>query len=155
MSQPLAHALIGHFDSVFEGPNGDYPAVLEALAGLTVAQALWKPAPGCNSIWQIVDHLTASKIWQIDMLEKGKASPPVWTEPAGDDSAWQTSVTQLKDAHARLKVALGRLSDDDLLAVVPEWKRTNLELLLSIAAHEAYHAGQIDYLKGLQAGTAG
>ncbi len=32
MPGPLVQALIAHFDSVFEGPNGDYPAVLEALA---------------------------------------------------------------------------------------------------------------------------
>jgi uncharacterized damage-inducible protein DinB len=37
---------------------------------------------------------------------------------------------------------------------VPEWNQTQLELLLSIAAHEAHHGGQIDYLKGLQAGAA-
>ena len=39
MPDALVQALIAHFDSVFEGPNGDYPAVLEALAGITVTQA--------------------------------------------------------------------------------------------------------------------
>ena len=72
MTDALVRALIAHFDSVFAGPNGDYPAVLEALSGITAAQAIWKPAPQQNSIWQIVDHLSASKIWQIDMLEKGE-----------------------------------------------------------------------------------
>jgi uncharacterized damage-inducible protein DinB len=155
MPDSLVQALIAHFDSVFEGPNGDYPAVLEALAGLTVIQAAWKPAPDCNSIWQIVDHLTASKIWQIDMLKKGQAVPPVWTQPSGEESTWRVSVTQLKDAHTKLKVTLGQLSEEDLLTVpVPEWNQTRLELLLSSAAHEAYHGGQIDYLKGLQAETS-
>ncbi len=156
MVNSLVQTLQAHFDSVFEGPNGDYPAVLEALAGLTVVQAAWKPAPHHNSIWQIVDHLTASKVWQIEMLEKGQAASPVWTQPAGEESAWQATLTQLKDTHARLKVTLGQLSEEDLLSVpVPEWKKTQLELLLSSAAHEAHHSGQIDYLKGLQAGTAG
>ena len=156
MQAPLVQILIAHFDSVFEGPNGDYPAVLEALAGLTVAEAAWKPAPDHNSIWQIVDHLTASKIWQIDLLEKGKASSPVWTQPAGEESDWQMSVTQLKDAHTRLKVILGQLSEMDLFTIpVPEWKQTQLELLLSSAAHESHHGGQIDYLKGLQAEIVG
>ena len=156
MPDPLVQALIAHFDSVFEGPNGDYPAVLEALAGLAVVQAAWKPAPDHNSIWQIVDHLTASKVWQMDMLEKGQAASPVWTQPAGDESTWQAAVTQLKDAHTRLKVTLGQLSEEELLIVpVRKRKQTRLELLLSSAAHEAHHGGQIDYLKGLQAGTAG
>jgi len=157
VANSLAQLLIAHFDGVFEGPNGDYPALLEALEGLSAAQAIWKPAPDRNSIWQIVDHLAASKVWQIDLLEKGKAASPAWIQqPAGDETAWQAALAQLKDAHARLKAAIRKLSDEDLLAVpVPEWKQTQLELLLSIAAHEAHHGGQVDYLKGLEAGTAG
>ncbi|HTX79078.1 MAG TPA: DinB family protein [Longilinea sp.] len=154
MTSSLLQALIAHFDSVFEGPNGDYTAVLETLADVSAAQAAWSPAPGCNSIGQITDHLTASKKWQIDMLEKGQADPPVWTEPNGDEKAWQLSIVQLKAAHVQLKAALARLTDTELLSVpTPEEKQTQLELLLSIAAHEAYHAGQIDYLKGLQTRT--
>ncbi len=156
MGISLMQALLAHFDSVFEGPNGDYPAVLEALKGLTAAQAAWKPTPDCNSIWQIVDHLTASKMWQIEVLEKGEADIAAWTQLAGDERAWQAALTQLRDAHARQKVILGQLSEEDLFTVPdPKWKKTQLELLLSSAAHEACHAGQIDYLKGLQAGTAG
>ncbi len=154
ISGPLVKALIAHYDSVFEGPNGDYPAVLETLAGLTFVQAAWKPAPDSNSIWQIVDHLTASKAWQIDILEKGEAASPAWTEPGGEESDWQKSVAQLKEAHVRLKAILGKLPEKDLLAIPdPTLKQTLLELLLSSAAHEAHHSGQLDYLKGLQAGT--
>ena len=79
MPDSLVQALLAHLEGVFAGPNGDYPAVLEALAGITAIQAAFKPAQACNSIWQIVDHLAASKIWQIDMLEKGQAAPPAWT----------------------------------------------------------------------------
>jgi hypothetical protein len=146
--------LIAHFDSVFAGPNGDYPAVLETLAGVSVMQALWKPVPTQNSIWQIVEHLIASKEWQIEMLERGQAASPVWIEPAGEEVAWQASLTRLKEAHSRLKLALEKVNEVDLLQVpVPEWGSTLLELLLSSGpAHEAHHGGQIDYLKGLQAG---
>jgi len=152
MVGPLIQALIAHLDSVFEGPNGDYAVVLEALAGVSAAQALWKPAPTQNSIWQIVEHLTASKQWQIDMLEQGQAASPVWAEPSGDEAAWQAAVERLKAAHRRLKAALERVPEDQLLEIpVPE-KSTLLELVLSCAAaHEAHHGGQIDYLKGLQA----
>jgi len=154
MPDSLVQALIAHFDSVFAGPNGDYPAVREALVGISASQALWKPAPEQNSIWQIVDHLNASKIWQIDMLEKGQAGAPIWTRPTGDERLWQAALTQLGYTHARLKDSLNRLSGKELLAVPgPGSKQTLLELLLSIAAHEAHHAGQIDYLKGLQRST--
>jgi uncharacterized damage-inducible protein DinB len=154
MPGPLAQALIAHCESVFVGPNGDYPSVLESLAGVSVLQAAWKPTPNQNSIWQIVEHLIASKEWQIDMLEKGQAASPVWTLPAGDEAAWQDTIARLKDAQTRLKSALAQVSEDDLLKIpAPEWNRTLLELILSSSpAHEAHHNGQIDYLKGLQAG---
>lgn len=148
----LVRALIAHFDSVFEGPNGDYSAVLEDIANMSVIQALWKPTPSQNSIWQIVEHLIASKEWLIEMLEHGKASSPVWTDPSGDDAAWQASLARLKETHQRQKHVLYQLKDADLLKVpAPEDGLTLLELILSSgSAHEAHHSGQIDYLKGLQ-----
>lgn len=152
MANSVAQALIAHVDSVFEGPNGDYAAVLEALDGVPAEHAAWKPTPDSNSIWQIVDHVTDSKFWQIEILEKGHAASPVWTQPAGGENAWQATLARLKDAHARLKAALGQVREEQLLTIpVPEWSKTQLELLLSSAAHEAHHSGQIDYLKGLRA----
>ena len=154
MAGLLVQAMIAHFDSVFEGPNGDYPAVVETLAGVSVVQALWKPVPTQNSIWQIVEHLSASKEWQIGMLQDGHPASPVWIEPAGDEIAWQASLARLKEAHQRLKLVLQGVVEADLLKVpVPEWGDTLLELILSSGpAHEAHHCGQIDYIKGLQAG---
>lgn len=152
MAGKLAEILMGHAESVFSGPNGDYPAVLEALEGIGVDRAGWKPARGANSIWQIVDHLTGSNTWEVEMLEKGQAAPPTWTEPAGGEAAWSESLRRLRQTHTELMEALGTLTDEKLLGVpVPEWKKTLFELMLSSAAHEACHAGQIDYLKGLQA----
>ena len=152
----LVRALIAHVDSVFEGPNGDYPAVLEAIAGLTATQAAWKPTPDSNSIWQIVEHLAAGKEWQVDMLEKGHATPSPWIQPPGDEESWQALIVRLKDSHARLKTGLRRLQDEDLLKLPdPALNRTLLELILSSgSAHEAHHSGQIHYLRGLQAASA-
>jgi uncharacterized damage-inducible protein DinB len=105
-----------------------------------------------NSIWQIVEHLVASKQWQIDMLEHGQAASPVWTEPSGDEAAWQAAVDRLKDAHHRLKVVVERVPEEQLFEIPVSEKCTLLELVLSSGpAHEAHHSGQIDYLKGLQA----
>jgi hypothetical protein len=153
MTSSLKHALSAHFDSVFEGPNGDYAAVLEAVAGVSVAQALWKPIPTYNSIWQIVEHLIASKEWQIEMLKHGHATPPVWVEPSGDEATWQATLARLKEAHSRLKLALEQVEEADLLRIPESGEKcTLLELILSAGpAHDAHHGGQIDYLKGLQA----
>jgi hypothetical protein len=99
-----------------------------------------------------VDHLVASKEWQIEMLEKGQAESPAWIQPSGDEQSWQMLIAHLKDTHRRQKIALEQLKDEDLLKYPdPELRRTLLELILSSgSAHEAHHAGQISYLRGLQ-----
>jgi hypothetical protein len=152
MPTSLTHALIAHIDSVFYGPNGDYASVLEALDGITAEQALWKPSPSQNSVWQIVEHLVGSKEWLIEMIQGGKPASPQWTEPGGDEVAWQAALARLEDCHQRLKEVLAAQPEADWLEIpVPELGRTLLELVLSSGpAHEAQHAGQIDYLKGLQ-----
>jgi len=119
---------------------------------VSVTQALWKPTPTQNSIWRIVEHLIASKEWQIEMLEHGQAVSPVWVEPSGDEVAWQASLARLKDAHRRLRLVLEQAAEADLLKVPTGESHTLLELILSSGpAHEAHHSGQFDYLKGLQA----
>ncbi len=148
----LTQALISHFDSVFYGPNGDYAAVLEVIEKMPVAQVLWKPKPAQNSIWQVVEHLIASKDWQISMIETGFMPEMPWSEPAGDENAWQATVDRIKEAHLRLKQTLNKLTDEELLEV-REVKsgQTLLQLILSSgSAHEAQHAGQLDYLRGMQ-----
>ena len=152
MHNPLVQALIAHFEGVFVGPNGDYAATLESLAGVSAAQALWKPAPTQNSIWQIVEHLIGSNEWQMDMLAGRQPAPTIWVEPAGDEAAWRATLARLQDSHRRVKAALEQVAETDLLVVEPQTGRTLLELVLSSGpAHEAHHGGQIDYLKGLQA----
>ncbi len=95
---------------------------------------------------------TLTKEWQIDMLEKGQAESRPWIEPPGGEEAWQASVARLKEAHMRLKAALSRLTDEQLLGrPEPGLDRTLLELVLSSgSAHEAHHGGQLSYLRGLQ-----
>jgi hypothetical protein len=152
MPGSLAQALIVHTDSVFEGPNGDYPAVLEALTGVSAAQALWKPQPWQNSIWQIVEHLIASKDWLIEMIKQHQPAPPVWIEPSGGEAEWQATLVRLKEAHRRLKATLEQVPEATLLTIPPQEKITLLGLILSSGpAHEAHHSGQIDYLRGSQA----
>ncbi len=155
MSNKLVRALISHFDSVFYGPNGDYAAVLEVVENLPAAQAIWSPGPDQNSIWQIVEHLIASKDWQISMIETGYQPEMMWGQPSGDETAWKATVASLKDAHRQLKMTLEKLTDEQLLSIRDEKSgQTLLQLILSSgSAHEAHHSGQLDYLRGMQAGN--
>jgi hypothetical protein len=149
MEQRLLDILIHFVEGVFTGPNGDYPAVLETLDGLTSDVALRKLDPESNSIWQIVDHINSSKIWEMEMIEKGKASSPEWIHPKGDEQAWKVEIDRLKETHAHLISKLREIDEKSLFRTKAEDNPSIGELILSITAHEAFHAGQIDFLKGV------
>lgn len=137
----------------FQGPNGDYPPVLEALDGLTAVQASWKPLPDRHSIWQIVDHLTKRKEWERRVILGERLPAPAWEDPSGDDTAWRAAIEQLRTAQAQLLEAIEGLTEDDLRKLPPTrtgWAVVNL--ILNKVAHDAYHAGQIRYLRALQLG---
>jgi hypothetical protein len=61
LPSPLVTAVIAHFDCAFAGPNGSYPAVLEAIQALTATEAIRKPALERHSIWEIKES-TLSKL---------------------------------------------------------------------------------------------
>lgn len=102
MTTPWVEILHNQSVGAFEGPNGDYPSVLDALEGLTAAQAVWKPSPGRHSIWQIIDHLVKSKEWERQMIEGRRLASPPWGDPSGDDKAWQATVQRLRDTQTQL-----------------------------------------------------
>ena len=147
--QILRNASLGSF----EGSNGGYPSVLEALGGLTAVQAAWKPAPDRHSVWQIVDHLTQSKECERRVILGERPPATVWNDPVGDEDAWRAAIQQLRVAQTQLFAAIDQLSEDDLWRHPPtktNWPVVNL--ILNEASHDAYHAGQIQHLRALQKG---
>lgn len=65
------------------------------------------------------------------------------------ESAWKADVAVLDRMHEQLCEAVGRLTTRDL-AVIPAGRKTsNLFLVTGAAAHDVYHAGQIQLLKKL------
>ncbi len=134
----------------FEGLTATTLLSLDAHEGLTAAQAAWDPSPDRRSIWQIVDHLARSKDWERQMIEGKRPASPPWGETSGDDRARQATIGRLRDTQAPLLRAIEGLTEDDLLKRPPtrrKWPVVNL--ILNKAAHDAYHAGQIRYLRAL------
>ena len=55
----------------------------------------------------------------------------------------------LGECHRRLLAAVERLADDDLERHAPGGRETIGRLVRGVAAHDLYHAGQIQLLKRL------
>jgi hypothetical protein len=64
---------------------------------------------------------------------------------------WKSDVDLLVGIHGGLREAVAPLTAGDLAKVPAGGTVTTLSLLTGIAAHDLYHAGQIQLLKRLQA----
>ena len=69
---------------------------------------------------------------------------------ASTESAWRADVALLIAEHRKLCAVAARLTPAELEKLSPGSKYTPLAHVQGIAAHDLYHAGQIQLLKALQ-----
>lgn len=139
--------------------EGAYPPLTTALAGVTAAQAAWKPAPERHSIWQIVRHMTLWLEAGIDALAR---QPRVyedllrldWRPASGDERAWQADVERLHTTYRRFKERLQSATEEDISGMIEPYqgkaKYAAAFRFVRTATHDTYHLGQIRYLRALQ-----
>ena len=122
------------------------PAI-PAVAGLTPEQANWKDGKGNHSIAQLVNHLT---FWDKRQLAKFKGEAPASYSGNNDETfagvadkvAWDAAVRQLDAIMTDWEKAIEAADDQKLKS----WYST----IAHISAHNAYHTGQILYIRKLQ-----
>lgn len=65
------------------------------------------------------------------------------------EKVWKADIALLDEMHHVLRETVSRLSPRDLARTPRGKKVSNFDLLAGIAAHDLYHAGQIQLLKKL------
>jgi hypothetical protein len=135
----------------WHGPN-----LRGSIRGLDVPKATWRPAPGRHNIWEIVVHAAYWKyIVRRRLLGEKKGSFPLkgsnwFVRPATMTSvAWRSDIALLEDMHRKMREAIAGLAPGDLEKIPPGSKVSNTAIISGIAAHDVYHAGQIQLLKRL------
>ena len=129
-----------------------------ALRGVTAAQAAWRPGPGRHNIWELTLH---SAYWKYTVRRRIQGGKPggfaldgsnFLARPAAEtfsEADWKRDIGILAEAHRELRTAAAALTVEGL-EMGMAGKMRLLDLLLGIAAHDLYHAGQIQLLKRLQ-----
>jgi hypothetical protein len=127
-----------------------------ALKGLPVKLRGIRPKGAEHTAWQLLEHI---RIAQWDILEfsrNPKHVSPAWpegywpkTEAPPSAAAWNKSMRQVStDLKAMQTLVTGKKSD--LFRAIPHGDgQTLLREALLLADHNAYHAGQIVYLRRL------
>ena len=126
--------------------------------GVDAGRASWKPSPNRHSIWELTVHAAYWKYAVRQRLGGGKRGSFAYPgsnwfpRPASqDERAWKADVKLLVDEHRRLRAVVSGLHVRDLARRVAGRRQTFAYTIRGIAAHDLYHAGQIQLLKRLQA----
>jgi uncharacterized damage-inducible protein DinB len=127
-----------------------------SIRGVSLRQAAWRPARGRHNIWELVVHSAYWKYvaWRrLTLATRG--SFPVkgsnWFQRPQQPTltAWRSDVAVLEQAHRTLRSTVAGLNPRDLDRAPATGKTTMRALVTGIAAHDFYHAGQIQLLKRL------
>jgi hypothetical protein len=127
-----------------------------SLRGVSVEQAVWRPTPQRHNIWEIVVHAAYWKyVVRRRLAGETRGSFPIkgsnWFRRTRDsnESAWKTDVALLDQMHRSMRDAIAAMPIHELNRIPRGLKTSNFVLISGIAAHDLYHAGQIQLLKRL------
>ena len=152
-------ALLAQIDEAYDHQSWHGTNLKGSLRGVTPRQAVWRSGPRRHNIWKIATHaaywkyvawrrLTAAKRGSFAL--SGSDWFPSPTSTRAPD--WRGSKALLDAEHARLRAALARLSGSQVSRRPVGSQLTWAALIRGIAAHDLYHAFQIQLLKRLQRG---
>jgi hypothetical protein len=157
-AHPAIQILLDLIDRAYDRKSWHGPNLRGAIRGLDAARASWRPGPGRHCIAEQVTHAAYWKYAARRVLRGDKrGSFPLrgsnwFPAPARLTPAEWREYTRLLDAeHKELRAAVAELSPEGLSRVPGEGKFTRQALVQGVAAHDLYHAGQIQLLKRLQA----
>jgi hypothetical protein len=155
-ADPRIALLADNLDRAYAGRSWHGTSLRGTLRGLTPDVALWRPAPGRNSVWQYLLH---AAYWKYVIRRKltgaARASfPRVGANfpdvpAAADTAALKADLRLLDDQHALLRDAVLALDAGQLERKRGSWR--TVDYVLGAAAHDLYHAGQINLVKRLRA----
>src|SRR6516164_2585916 len=118
----------------------------QSLAGLTPEQAMWKEGNANHSVGQLANHLL---FWDKQELQKFKGEKQEAfngnndeTFNSFDKNSWASVVKQLDEVLTELEKAIETADDAKLKSWYTE--------IGHISTHNAYHTGQILYIRKQQ-----
>jgi len=117
-----------------------------AVAGLTAEQAQWTPGHGGRSVGQLAYHLWYWDSRALDRFEGVKPGPYDGNNDETftnfNEDQWNDLVKKLDKVMSDWEAAVANADDQKLAA--------NASLVEHVAMHNAYHIGQILYVRKLE-----
>lgn len=138
-----------HFYAIVHTEDDWITPLLNAVEGIGVEEAFWRPGGEVASIADIVVHLTghfeATLRSVLGMAEQDYEDWPATPEPSA--ASWQSLMDRLKLTVADLNRALHNWSFEEIYGVPRGHEARRSTMMTNILVHNAYHAGQIVKLR--------
>ena len=127
-----------------------------SLRRVSLEIAAWRPAPGAHNVWELMVHAAYWKYaaWRR-LTGATRGSFPLdgsnfFARPVeATEAAWRADLRLLDTMHRDLRAVVAATKASTLERRLPGSKVTRLRLITGVAAHDLYHAGQIQLLKKL------
>ncbi len=148
--------LLSMIDQAYDHRSWHGTNLRGSIRGLSAKQAARRPRPERHNIWELVVH---AAYWKYTALRRfsgaRRGSFPLkgsnWFDrwEGLDDRAWRKDIALLERTHRDLRAAVDQLTPADLAKTPRGSTVSRFALLSGVAAHDLYHAGQIQLLKRL------
>jgi uncharacterized damage-inducible protein DinB len=143
-------------DAAYDRRSWHGPNLRGSIRGVSLDAASWRPGRGRHNIWELVVHAAYWKYAGLRRLTGAtRASFALtgsnWFERPIEKTAaaWRADLKLLEDAHRALRHAVAASSPRMLARKKKGSPFTHREIITGLAAHDLYHAGQIQMLKRL------
>jgi uncharacterized damage-inducible protein DinB len=129
--------------------------LLGSIRGLDPAHAAARPGRGRHNIWELIIHTAYWKYAVTRRLtgaRRGSFPYPGsnwFVRDGGTAADLKRDIALLKQCHRELMQAVGRVKPGELGSRPPGSRQARGFMIRGIAAHDLYHAGQIQLLKRL------
>jgi hypothetical protein len=148
--------LLRLIDQAYDHKSWHGPNLRGSIRRVEAALAARRPAKNRHCIWEIVMH---AAYWKYTvrrrLLGEKRGSFPCkgsnwFAVPVPlSEHGWQEAVALLDATHRTMREAVAALRPADLDFAPPGSKTSNFAVVSGIAAHDVYHAGQIQLVKRL------
>ena len=148
--------LLALVDEAYDHRAWHGPTLRGSLRGVGARAAAWRPGPGRHNVWEVALHAAFWKHVARRRITGGPRSSFAlkghdwFAAPDGDptDRAWKDAVQLLEEEHRAFREAVAGMGPGDLQRKVRR-RDTAAFTIRGIAAHDLYHAGQIQLLRRL------
>jgi hypothetical protein len=143
--------LIDLLDEAYDKASWHGPNLRGSLRGVQEHEVDWRPAPGRHTIRELTVH---AAYWKYRVRRRLAGDLDAEFVLAGSNwfkrdpsRSWKRELSMLANEHAQLRNTVEAFPPRRILKPILNSGATAAYLIRGIAAHDLYHAGQIQMLK--------